>query len=290
MLRQLQHLHPLQPSIALQLIQLPQLGYYRHFAQWRGTQRIEGNLEKKRRRRTENARLRDWAAREDQISWVADRHEETLKPSGAADSAGDDKRWNAWRRMHSVYSSRRNGNKGWAKFRKRARFNESSGSNASATFDDDWMQRNWFEDEQTRRLRQAALKQAQAAAMAAEAQRTFDGMSGSFGSWRQHFSSGWKDNWQGSWRGGPYPRAGASQHGAPLHSASVTAYLGVLRMPPNDRFDAAALKAAFHSRCKLCHPDLNPGAGKQAAEAQFKAVKDAYDALMAILKAVPIRS
>lgn len=115
MLRQLRRLHSPHLFRNLQLLEVhpPQLGGCRQFAQWRGTQRMEGNTEKKRRRRAANARLRDWAAREDQIAWVDDRHvEEAPRASGGVGSAKDDKRWNAWRRMQSDYSSRRNSDKG----------------------------------------------------------------------------------------------------------------------------------------------------------------------------------
>lgn len=115
MLRQLWRVLPHNWLQDLQLLEIdqPQVRGCRQFAQWRGTQRMEGNIEKKRRRRAENARLRDWAAREDQISWVADRQvDDTSKASGGGSTAKDDRKWNAWRRMQSDYSSRRNNDKG----------------------------------------------------------------------------------------------------------------------------------------------------------------------------------
>lgn len=67
---------------------------------------------------------------------------------------------------------------------------------------------------------------------------------------------------------------------APMHSPQTLARLQVLGMSTSAGFDGQTLKAAFH-RCALkCHPDMHTeAASKAASEQEFKAVKEAYEAL-----------
>jgi hypothetical protein len=101
------------PLPLFRLLQLPdliiELSGSRGFATWHEQRRNVGNAQKKRKRRIENARLRDWMANEDRISWVADR--EDITPRSATDARSpDQKSWSAWRHMQSVYGSRKNNN------------------------------------------------------------------------------------------------------------------------------------------------------------------------------------
>lgn len=277
------------PLPLFRLLQLPdliiELSGSRGFATWHEQRRNVGNAQKKRKRRIENARLRDWMANEDRISWVADR--EDITPRSATDARSpDQKSWSAWRHMQSVYGSRKNNNnnnnsKGWAKSRRRPSTTEDFNGGANGTFEDDWIEGDWFETEQFRNQRLNARKHTD---VEAEAHRAFERMTSGFKFGTGSFSRGWHTIWQGD----PQPHPSSAARKPPLHSAPVVAHLRVLNMPPDNRFDAAGLKAAFHARCKSCHPDLIPGPGKQAAESQFKSVKAAYDALLMFLQEVPI--
>jgi curved DNA-binding protein CbpA len=59
-----------------------------------------------------------------------------------------------------------------------------------------------------------------------------------------------------------------------------------LGLPPDAVLQQAALKAAFHSAAKRWHPDRHAAPdAKTAAEARFKAVKEAYEALTVLARA-----
>lgn len=212
------------PLSLLRLLQLPdliiELSGSRGFATWHEQRRNVGNAQKKRKRRIENARLRDWMANEDRISWVSDR--EDITPKAATDARSpDQKSWSAWRHMQSVYGSRKKNNnnstnsKGWAKSRRRPSTTEDFNGDANGAFEDDWLGGDWFETEQFRNQRLNARKHADAATLEAEAHRAFERMTSDFKFDTGSFSRGWHNIWQGD----PKPHPSSEARKTPLHKS-----------------------------------------------------------------------